>query len=281
MGLLLTIIVILLGSVTLLAAQLLKVHLGASIWVSILETFGVTLFTVFSVKLVYEKLIAGEHIKAFGALVRKEFGHFKDAAVSYETLGIREAFSSRSAFLARHSLGNIVASRARISTLTIVGTNLFHIMNQRDYLLQAVGRGIALQLCILDPRLHSPAMEQLTGLEKDSCNASVRKMQELLRALAEKKPPGSLEIRAHKFFLFDSLIFSVTQDHVNFVALSMSFGPDLKDKREIVLDATKQLGQDLVGRYGKLWTSAEKVVEFKEGELMLDKLADLLPAGQA
>jgi hypothetical protein len=71
---------------------------------TLLETLGVTVATVLTVKLIYEKLIAEEHFAQFRSLLKNELGNLENLTGTSLRLGILEEFATRSAYIERYSV---------------------------------------------------------------------------------------------------------------------------------------------------------------------------------
>lgn len=227
---------------------------------AVLETLGITVATVLTVKLIYERFIAEEHFRKFMNLLKSELGNFQNLTGMSLRLGIREEYSTRLTYADHYSVDQIIDAAPNGSTFRCIGRSLFHVTNRTDVLEQAYGKGLTIELCFLDTEKHSDLIEKLTGTYTDDIRASIRSVNDLVSKIVSSKDGGSLEVRTHGVLLYDSFTSFCDREGVDTIAWDLSFGRDLKHKRVFVLDAIKPLGVDLARRYDALWQHSESQV---------------------
>jgi hypothetical protein len=269
-------ILILVGIILVLLARLFSGDVHPPLPATLLETLGVTVATVLTVKLIYEKLIAEEHFAQFQSLLKNELGNLENLTGTSLRLGILEEFATRSAYIERYSVDQIISVSANQSRLRCIGNSLFHVMNRSDQLERALSKGMTIELCLLGPQYHSRIIQELTGLYLTDIQSSLDATRDFLAKITESKPPGALDIRLHSILLWDSFISFTTSEDSTIIGWDLSFGRDLSDKRVFVLDAAKPLGQDLTRRYERLWNRAEHLVLYRNQTVEVNKLQDLM-----
>ena len=268
-------ILILMGTILVLLAKLFSGDVHPPLLATLLETLGVTVATVLTVKLIYEKLIAEEHFGQFRSLLKNELGNLENLTGTSLRLGILEEFATRSAYIERYSVDQIISVSANQSRLRCIGNSLFHVMNRSDQLERALSKGMTIELCLLGPQYHSRIIQELTGLYLTDIQGSLDATRDFLAKITESKPPGVLDLRLHSILLWDSFISFATSEGSTIIGWDLSFGRDLSDKRVFVLDATKPLGQDLTRRYERLWNRAEQLVLYRNQTVEVNKLQGL------
>lgn len=236
-------------------------------WVKLLETLGVTIASVFGVKLAYDSYLAKEHFSKFHDLIKKEFSNFQNLTGACISLGIIEAFPNRSGLLEKHALQKIISNSRERSTIRCVGLSLFHVMNNTDSLRDGViKKGLTIELCFMDPDSCSKVVEDLTELRIGDIYSSLKSGKILLDGLSGVTSEGQLEIRTHRVLLFESLLtYGGSAEKPAIVILDMSFGRDTDRKRVLILDPAKLLGSDMVKRYQKIWDTAEQRAKYNNG----------------
>jgi len=265
-------ILILVGIILVLSAKLLTGDVHPPLLATLLETLGVTIATVLTVKLIYEKVIAEEHFGQFQNLLRNELGNLESLTGTSLRLGILEEFATRGAYQDRYSVDQIISMSANQSGFRCIGNSLFHLMNQWEPLERALAKGMTLELCLLSPQHHSQVIQGLTGVYVSDIYSSLEALKSLVKRITDSKPTGTLEVRFHSVLLWDSFISFTKSEGSTIIGWDLSFGRDLSDKRVFALDATKRLGKDLTARYKALWDSAEPQVFYGGHTVQVNKL---------
>lgn len=141
-----------LAGALLMAVSLKSERLRGTYLQEVLKEFGIVLFSVFTVSLVYEWLLSDIHMQKFRKLLSEE----RDALIvntkACSELGILEIYPIRTNFETARPFKETMADLGKGSQLRIVAATLFHVMNKADLLAEAIARGASIELCLLSPQ---------------------------------------------------------------------------------------------------------------------------------
>jgi hypothetical protein len=90
------------------------------------------------------------------------------------------------------------------------------------------------------------------------------------------KPDGAVQLRCHRFVLFDSYT-RVNGPDSDVVVWDLGFGRDLNKRRAVLLNASSPdgLGVDLTSRYDAIFSKAAILFEYRDKEVKVDKLTEV------
>lgn len=238
----------------------------------IVKELGVVLFAVFTVSLVYEQLLAEKHLKGFISILGSQIERAEVNAAACNELGIIRIFPSRTLLAEQFPLSTLICGSGTATHSRFVALSLFHVMNNSDYLKQSILQGGSIDLCLLSPKLSADSMKKLPDLVSGDVGSAVTVFERHLAVWVEQeKPPGRLELRYHDTPIPESFAYftSATQ---SLGVWDLSFGRDLKDKREFVVDLGKRLGQDLKGRFDFIYDSGAAVFVYENRTVKVNNL---------
>lgn len=240
--------------------------------IELLREFGVVLFAVFGVSLLYELWLADRHEEHFMTTLRSEIAMGESNASVCALLGIRQIFVRRDKFEQDFPLRALLSSASNVTTVRVCGRSLFLLLTHPHELNAAMAAGARLELCLLDPALGTEELRKSPDLEPKDISAALAVFAtHVLPWLRAQQPPGSVEVRGHQFQMLDSF-FRITGAAQNVLAWELSFGRDLASKRMFVLEEGKQLAKDLDARYETIWKRSRPLVRYVDKKLEIDEI---------
>jgi hypothetical protein len=266
-------LILVVGGLGLIAVSLLVPDHGVSGYVrELLKETGIVLFAVFSVSLLYERLLAERHQRHFLANLREEITRGEGNAAMCGSLGILRFFLGRHSYEAVHPLPQVTSDLTMGDSLRIFGKTLFITATKAEVVKSLLARGVTIELCLLDPSLPHEAMRLYNDVAMSEIVTSLDRFKTGLRTwLMTTRPPAKCSIRFHHAATIDSYFHAMGKE-TTFEAWEWSFGPDLSQKRILVLDSSKPLGRDVAARYERLWLAAEAAFSYDNGRVLVDQL---------
>jgi len=244
----------------------------------IFKELGIVLFSVFTVSLIYERLMAEKHLEGFSAMLRSEIKEAERNAAACNELGIVDIFPSRDALVNQYPFGRCLNGLGDNGRARFVALSLFHVMNKAEIIRRALLEGTNIEFCLLTPDLSSVALSKLPDLEIQDIGSAVAvfKKQLAIWTMLEK-PPGRLELRYHDTLVPESFTyFSFPELQLAF--WDLSFGRDMTDKRMFVVDPSRRLGKDLRKRFDLVFEQSDTIFLFEQNTVKVNKLGDLAVA---
>ena len=240
----------------------------------LLKELGIVILAVFTVSLLYELMVAEKYVKWFLNRLQEQVQQGESNAAKCAYLGIRQIFPTRDVLEIEDSLSDIVSKFSVDSSIRFVARSLFYVMTKPEVVKKAIEQGARVEMCIFDPRSLSKEMENMTGMEMDDINATIKRFKRhIVGWLEEAKPSGSIEFRYHGIILFDSYTMISSSSEQTGI-WDLSFGMDSSAKRIFVLELKKPLGSDLAGRYDKIWSNAETVFLYENAKIVTNVFED-------
>jgi hypothetical protein len=117
----------------------------------IFRELGVVASSVFTVSLLYERLIAKKHVQQFLGLLRDLIEQGESNAAICARLGIIKIFYARDAFEREFPVRSLLESAPGLH-VRVVAQTLFMLMNRAVAVREAIAEGANVELCLFDPR---------------------------------------------------------------------------------------------------------------------------------
>ncbi|MBS1827316.1 MAG: hypothetical protein JST93_18510 [Acidobacteria bacterium] len=259
------------------STTLLCMALGLCSWLSA-ETFGgkmppflkeiahsggITLLSVFSIKLIYEASLADHHNQIFTHALENILSHSAELSGSCLRLGVSEIFTSRDDFKAKYDLFSpaMLNFLKRGSAVNSTGGSLRWLLEDTDGLLKILKKGVTVHLCLMDPRIYDRRVctFSLTQLNRGDIAIAIDSAERIRNQISRDKIHCSLEIRMHPVILFDSCTsFSKSGSHGGvLLAWDLNFGLRNDQRRIFLLQGGSALGANVSERYSRIWQLPE------------------------
>jgi hypothetical protein len=239
----------------------------------IFRELGVVASSVFTVSLLYERLIAKKHIQQFLSLLRDLIEQGESNAGTCARLGIIKIFYSRDAFEREFPLADLLRPAAQVN-LRVVAQTAFLLMNRAVALKAAIQEGAAVELCIFDPSSLPEDCRKNPDLLVSDIQSAVSVFETQIASWARtEKPKGKVELRYHQVPIFDSLLV-VESPNQSLAVWDLGFGRDVTEKRTLLVDPAKAFGKGLTRRYGYVWNNAKTVFRYDGQQVSVDALSN-------
>lgn len=240
----------------------------------LLKELGIVIFAVFTVSLLYEKLVAEKYLQQFIGLLRGQLQRGESNAAVCAQIGILEIFPTRDVFEMKYPIANWTSTMAAGSSLRIVAQSLFLLMSKVETIKVAIERGAHVDFCVTDPNGPIISAEKISGLEVSDILSAVSVFKkQIAEWVKQAKPPGTVELRYHQLPLVDSFLL-LNSATLRVAVWDLSFGRATTTKTILLLDPEKPLGENLTKRYGRVWdeSSVSTVFKYEAGAVGVDDL---------
>jgi hypothetical protein len=230
----------------------------------VMKELGIVLISVFSISIIYERFVARQHFERFSGELVSIIERRETIAAICSTLGVDRIFPTRSLYIDHYPFRELCDQMAEGSKLRIIGTSLFVVSYHFDKLLEAMHRGAVIELGVLDETVPAEVFEQIDhSVSKGELTTAMERFEKFKIKVAETKPSGEIQIRAHRMPLLDSFLeYKGTKE--KFAIWDLSFGRDPSQKRVFQLNTARPFGNDLAGRYHRIWESGKTVFKYSE-----------------
>jgi hypothetical protein len=244
----------------------------------LVRDFGMVLVSVWGVSLFYEHFLAERHFDKFHVNLRTLIRQGEMNAAMCEGMGILEIFRSRRDFEGKHSLANETLSLVPGDVIRLTGRSLIFSMFGWRHLKTIVENGATVQLCLFDPAIRESPLDYLAGyLPQETDLVLLRIVTKVKPWLASVRPKGNVEVRLHRVHLLDSLM-EINCKGRHRLAWDLNFGEGTEERYIFYLNGDGPLGRNLTdGRYRLIWSNSSVILRYRDGNLEVDKLADMSP----
>lgn len=240
----------------------------------LLKELGIVLLAVFTVSLIYELVIAKKYFSNFLALLSKQIEQGESNGAVCEYIGIRQIFKTRDIFESTYPLDKTLGYITTGSKIRIVAVSLFYIMSKSDLIKDAISKGAEFELDIYDPESSNKDYENIQNLQISDIISTINIFKtDFVDWIKKDKPKGKIELKFHRYTLFDSYsIFDLESN--KFGVWDSSFGRSSSRKRTFIIDVDKPLGKDLHQRYDRIWEHSTSMFQYDGKNILLDNLSD-------
>lgn len=238
----------------------------------ILKELGIVVLSVFTISLIYEKIVSKKYYTNFLNNLRLQIAQGESNGAVCENLGIREIFKTRAKFEMSYPLDKTLSQINVHSKVRIIAVSMFLIMSKADLLKKAIKEGCKIELAIFNPQIPSQNLQKIQELEVSDIETTISIFKKnIIEWINIEKPKGKVELRFHGITLLDSFsTFKTTAN--NFGAWDLSFGRDTTRKRTLIINMHKPIGKDLRRRYKRIWQCSESVFKYNGKKVKLDNL---------
>ncbi len=263
-------VIMLLVGVVLILISINMLYPGKADYVpELLKELGIVISSVCTVSLLYEWLQAEIRVEEFRSLMRDEMHLIEANARSCAELGIKKLYSTRDAYEREYPFDETMKAVPAGSRIRIVAVTLFHVMNKTSFLIDAMKRGVNIELCMLSPNASDDVKSKMPDLQAGECADVVSLFRQRVAEWAKREQPsGSVEFRYHEMPLHESFANFPTGP---LGVWDLSFGRDVKEKRIILVDPSRTLGQDLARRFGFVYDNATVIFRYEGQQVSVDR----------
>jgi hypothetical protein len=234
---------------------------------------GIVLCAVFTISLLYERLLAERHLNSFRKLLKEQIEQAASNAAACAELGILEIFASRSVFQNRYPLQGFLSELGKGGCARIVALSAFNVMNNPDLLRKALEQGSGLEFCLLNPASSPAELAKLQVVNIHDIQAAIDNFADtIIPWLQTNMPPGSVELRFHQVAVPESFCYFSASPVSGRVVWDLNFGRDPKDKRVLLVDPNKTLGLDLRKRFDFVFGNAAVVFQYSQKSIKINHL---------
>jgi len=165
--------------------------------------------------------------------------------------GILNIYSDSSSYIKEYPIKSFVDDLSEGSELFMFGRNLMYSSPGFDETYKkALRRGLSINLICHKPNTYSEFIRCVSELNPDESLTPISKFRSFLSWIAEEKPPGKLALKYYVGDMLDSVFCIKENQKVIHLSWELSFGRTREtDKRVLLLDPDKILGQDIIKRY--------------------------------
>ncbi len=228
-----------------------------------LRELGIVVLTVFTVSVLYEMLVEEKHFQKVTDQINYRLAQGEGLLAACLQLGIDEVFPRRDVFELKYPFKGVVDDLHPGASLSVLARSLFGLMTKAPDIQKAVERGATLRLCVFDPHQPPEDISKIQGMVVADVVAAVTVFKKAIAEwVGEAQPPGTVELRFHRFPIADSLL-TVSSNARSQLVWDLSFARDIGTKRIILLDPHKGLGQELHGRIEHVWAHPTTKVVFR------------------
>lgn len=236
----------------------------------ICRELGVVVSSVFSVSLLYERLIAKKHVRQFLGLLREQIEQGESNAAICARLGITKIYYARDEFQREFPITELLKPADGLR-LRIVAQTLYFLMNRAGAIKESIEDGATIELCMFDPDSPREEFRKHPDLLVSDIQSAVSVFKREIASWARTaQPPGEVELRFHQIPFFDSMLLVESRGQALLV-WDLGFGRDIADKRTLLIDPSKVFGEGLKRRYEHVWNQATTVFKY-DGQILVDKL---------
>jgi hypothetical protein len=233
--------------------------------IEVIKVFGTTITSVFSVSIIYEKLIAERQFDFFKTSLKDCIMEMDSIQSKCMKLGIGKIFESRNEFERKVSLADVIKDSPENGSLICIGKSLFYILNKTGELKDALNKGMKIEFACADPKNITPTLCKVSQLYASDIYSALNPLQELITWAMETEVKGSIELRYHHTDYPDSVVIFTTKDEQEILCWDLSFGRDLNQKRVIYFYVDNgTLGNDLKKRYTDVWDGSTPQIKYAD-----------------
>jgi hypothetical protein len=233
----------------------------------ILKETGIVVFAVFSISLLYERLLASRHQRRFLERLQQTIATGESNAAMCASLGIVKLFRDRHSYEACHPFKEVVSELESGGSLRVFGKTLFLTTTKSRELQKLLQGGVHIELCLFNPDAPAEELLRCQGLRKDEITTSLGRFKtEIADWVQMQGVKGSVTLKYHQLPMLDSF-FHAKSSRAELEVWEWSFGTDLDDKRIVRLDPDQKLGLDVAARYQEIWSKCPEVFSYTRGRL--------------
>jgi hypothetical protein len=269
----LIVIIFVLTGIALIAVSVVLPREGTGgYWREFLKELGIVILSVFTVSLLYERIVANRHLGEFSSLLTNQIHQIETNAAACAKLGIQEIFPTRDLYEIRYPFSEITSNLVQGSDFQVTGRSLFQLLTKTEAIKRAVERGVSVKLCLFDPDSPASEVAKLPDLELSDITAAISTFKKnLAEWVVANKPQGSIELRFHQVHMFDSYLKANVRGRL-FGVWDINLGRDTSSKRILIVEANRGLGADLSKRYDIIWNSATPAFKYQNGSVAINNL---------
>lgn len=266
----LAVIIFAIGIILIFLEEILKLYIKLpSLFEGIFRVIGTTFISIILVSLVYQWFVREKQFAEFMDLLERKLKDMDSIQSQCIKFGIQKIFENKNAYLQEYRLEDVINQSPKDKKIIAIGRSLENLSTKIASIKEGLKKGLTFELACVNPK-EITSFHIATGLTKFEIESSLMHFKKLFAWAIEKKPTGSIELKYHKAEVADSAFIFTPNDNEEKIAWELSFGPDLENKKVIIISTKDALGSDLKSRYMNIYNDADALIKYSNGKIRYD-----------